>query len=168
MSSLGLTGINEVVMLTQDTITKLRAVQEKIRNEPRQFLMHSFFSTQLKNDINGVSWRDYIVEGKYHSNINSLIKIPNCGTAACIAGWVVTISMGVNPDKAANSEVCTLSSTAVKAAGILNLKEEEVDRLFYFSQWPKRFRKFDDEGTEEFAQQAIKRIDHFIETDGKE
>jgi hypothetical protein len=120
----------------------LRRIQKRILKEPRQFAMSWLFRSQ-----EDVTW-----------------KIPNCGTAACIAGWCGSVISGNNPK--------TISSIglygAPQASKDLKLTYAQGGRLFYLSGWPDKFRKVHQEGTAAFARQAARRIEHFIKTKGME
>lgn len=88
------------------------------------------------------------------------VTIPNCGTAACIAGWALCLSQKINPIalrfKGGNQRI------------ILGLEDNEIVRLQWFSEWPSKFQKHTKEGTPAFARQAVARIEHFIKTKGAE
>lgn len=82
------------------------------------------------------------------SDVNDL-----CGTTHCIAGWAQVLS----PEHQ--------SSTALlDGQKALGLDFVQADRLFYASRWPIRFWK----GFQPSVENAIARIDHFIETGGAE
>ncbi len=134
-------------------IPLLRRIQKRILKEPRQFQMDNWFN-------------------------HSPSVYPNCGTAACIAGWAVTMSMKKgNPKK-----ICQLLTGALttdwtdndkitrKAMKFLQLDTPEAaKRLFIQSRWPSVFRFHpSSEGTPEYAANAVARIDHFIATNGAE
>lgn len=118
----------------------LRRIQKQILKEPRQFQMWDVFSDHADD-----------------------FAIPNCGTAACIAGWAITITSKTNPAKAAN-----IINSYRKAGTELGLEEWQADMLFNFGRWPAQFQKTSREGTRAFARQAVRRIDHFIKTKGAE
>lgn len=128
------------------SIKRLREIKAQILAEPRQFLMHSYFTESL--------------------NIQK--PIPNCGTAACIAGWAISKAFTRNPD------VAKSLAGGIEKEGIANnyllLNEAQGKRLFHMSRWPDKFTKIGDEreGSPSFAKQAAARIDHFIRTHGSE
>jgi len=95
--------------------------------------------------------------------------IPNCGTAACIAGWAVALHKKLNPAKA--SQFSGPWDVALKVLRLNNCNDG--GRLFHIDNWPEQFydeynnamRAKDAKG---MAVAASKRIDHFIATKGKE
>lgn len=123
----------------------LQKVKEKILEEPLQFAMEEYFTPEV-----------YGMDAPRE-------KIPNCGTAACIAGWVLTLHTGKNPRELWLADI-PISS---RAARLLGLTWEEGDRLFILSGWPfsfgKRYRNA--KTPQEQAQIAAERIEHFIETE---
>lgn len=126
-------------------IELLEKVKPSLRKEPRQFNMNRFF----------------------YSNPNS--NIPNCGTSACIAGHTIAVYNNVNlkeareklNDRNENNLYDSCEDLAIK---LLDLTEEQADRLFFFNKWPLQFQKNHPNNVE----QACARIDHFIKTEGKE
>lgn len=80
-----------------------------------------------------------------------------CGTVACISGWAAHLSG--HPNESASGEI------------FLELSEEQGEGLFYISDWPGDLI-FEIRGlnprTPEYAAVVAKRIDRFIETEGKE
>ena len=90
----------------------LRRIQKQILKEPRQFDMIGLFNTTLP-------W-----------------KIPNCGTAACIAGWALCLSKHVTPEIADRSGLATL----INAQRLLRLRQSEATRLFFLEGWPEKFQ----------------------------
>lgn len=124
-------------------IKLLRRIQKQILKEPRQFQMGSYYARRLP----GVE------------------LIPNCGTACCVAGWAVSLTMTCTPAEAARKSPKPLHP---RAAVTLGLTSEEASRLFYMDGWPMNFRILAAEGTLEFAANAVARIDHFIKTKGAE
>jgi hypothetical protein len=137
-------------------IKLLRKIQKRILEEPAQFQMDSWF-------------------------LNNPNMIPNCGTAACIGGWAVTLG---KRRKRPSTIACKLASCAPhetfrvhhENAVLMNseinkylrLDDEQRKRLTDFSYWPEKYRKLKSEGSSEYAKQAAERIDHFIKTNGEE
>lgn len=132
----------------------LRAIQRQIAKEPRQFIMSSWFK---KDD-----------------------SYPNCGTAACVAGWAIAVSRKKTPLQAAISLSPGFSASeylspqsvvriSPRAGRLLGLDQDQRDRLFIMDNWPRQFR-FENWCTmpESRARLAISRIDHFIKTNGAE
>lgn len=102
-------------------------------------------------------------------------RIPNCGTAACIGGWVIALSHRLKPKIASQAVTHLLIHPANKAKEILQITPIQADRLFLASLWPESFQNpskfvpFDDAGTpNQNAKLAARRIEHFIRTGGKE
>ena len=126
-------------------VTLLRKVAAKILEEPKQFDMSWWF---LAGRAPGI--------------------IPNCGTAACIAGWGIAIDRKISHEMArrmaANHNV---SHEASKAFG---LHDRQADCLFSVSRWPERFRKQYKKRVSPLAKAkvAVARIEHFIKTEGRE
>lgn len=124
----------------------LRRIQKQILKEPRQFEMWGYFPLTL----------------------DTTEKIPNCGTAACIAGWSICLTEKINPAVARDkSNRWNVWRRAKKALGI---KEMQANSLFYDDNWPDNFKDgFKNSNTaRKKARIAAKRIDHFISTNGEE
>lgn len=86
-----------------------------------------------------------------------------CGTACCIGGWTIQLC---------RSCVCSYE-VGQEAARLLDLDYDisghgAANRLFAFTLWPAQFKVWEVEGTPEFAEQAVRRIHHFIQTEGRE
>lgn len=134
----------------------------------------------------------YWFDGRPCSNGNPR---PNCGTAACIAGWALSIDFKQNPLQTAREfkptfkvvetpsypfwklyESETIVSTghgyiiASRAEEVLSLSQDEGDRLFVVSNWPMSFRNQMDDARDALqkASVAYHRINHFIKTNGAE
>jgi len=131
----------------------LRA-KKAILKEPKQFTMGAWFT-------------------KYPEERESSFEytIPNCGTAACIAGWVITLSKeNQNPLRAREAIVDQFKSTRVYvdeetlACRILGLPRYKAMSLFYVANWPNELiEKWEvADSPEERAQIAAERIDQFI------
>lgn len=105
---------------------------------------------------------------KHDPDLDNLDNLaPPCGTVACIAG---TICLLKNPDIKID-DVRTTLNIMKQAAGFAGLNNFQCERLFYASAWPSRFRNeldWRDPGTKEYAEVTARRIDHFIETEGRE
>jgi len=89
---------------------------------------------------------------------------PECGTVACIAGWAVILSQGI-PQRA---DVPMPSIGRLEGMVALGISDEQAQRLFYTEPWPKQFAEYDRDQTLKAARIAVKRIEHFIRTKGKE
>lgn len=128
-------------------IKLLRRIQKKILAEPRQFQMARLFAETI-----------------YRKSGKKSPSIPNCGTAACIAGWAVCFGKRKNPRACENGGAWLGDS--VYAREMIELTESQKERLFFSHNWPLKFQKIEDAGTVAFARQAAKRIDFFIKTNG--
>jgi hypothetical protein len=115
----------------------LLKVKEQILREPRQFQMDAFFTA-----------RD--------------ADTPNCGTAACIAGWAIAIHLAKQPSRARRELVGDYATYASEILG------HNADRLFYLDEWPDHLyeRWLKSESTDECAQIAAEAIDDFIAHNG--
>lgn len=134
-------------------VRRLRAIQRQIAKEPAQFIMSRWFRKG--------------------------VEFPNCGTAACISGWAVSLNQKANPlqtaikldpdfqrEGALSSRLhCQMPR---KAGRLLGLNRKQCQRLFFLTEWPCKFQFSDWRCAETRAELAIARIDHFIKTNGKE
>jgi hypothetical protein len=149
-----------IVGLENLNIPLLRKIQRRIKREPRQFMMSHFF-------------------------LDNPEEIPNCGTAACIAGWAATLSRKANPARV-NHQIKEVTSrinshypdsssmTEAVAAEKLGLHRDIARRLFYTNHWPNKFESAWAEASydgpnhvplyAERAEIACQRIDYFIKT----
>lgn len=95
--------------------------------------------------------------------VNAPKKIPNCGTAGCIAGWTIAIARGVTP-----SNVYDGGRDA--AERYLGLEPFGGHSLFFVCYWSFDFRlrygKTKPQ-TKARARVIADRIEKFIETKGK-
>lgn len=130
----------------------LLKVKEKILQEPKQFLMRTWYSSVLSENPETLVLQNGVIKRK--------VKIPNCGTAACIAGWAACI---LNKKKPSEASLVILPSEEDFGISI-----SSYYKLTRFQAWPLKFQKHRKEGTVPFAKQAAARIDHFIATEGKE
>ncbi len=114
-------------------VEKLREVQENIRNHPKHFDMGYWYLNEIK--------------GLISETPESKEKMLECGTAACIAGW---LCIGENL-----SDGTDIAARAKEIVG--------CDTYFLFNDyfWPEQFLPVTPES-------AIARIDHFIATEGRE
>ena len=108
-----------------------------------------------------------------------VLQIPPCKTQACIAGETVLAKRLVKIDKVNGGFLFPKGEFRIadKAAALLNLSNEQADRLFYTKSirynggcWPAQFDKAYKEALTplERAKVAAARIDHFIATNGAE
>lgn len=88
-----------------------------------------------------------------------------CGSTACICGWAAVLADGKRkPAEISRSRACD---------GTKDLDIRGTSKLFYASDWPKEFYRAYAEARrvknhEAAALIAAARIDHFIETEGRE
>lgn len=124
----------------------LRKVKRQILKEPKQFVMEGFF-VEAGSDVTPK-------------------KIPNCGTAACICGWAISLKNAVTPAEAN----CQSVNEWTDGEDALQLTREQADRLFAHFDWPERFflRYRNAKSFKARAEAAADRIEHFIKTDGAE
>lgn len=121
----------------------LRKVQEKILAEPTALDMDDF--------------------------VYPFTRTP-CGTVACIAGWVCALSDAhpIHQDEFYDNVAERLIASPMPRQGS---DFTNCDRLFYVGGWPDDFIRslaVCRQGTSEYAAVVAKRIDRFIETEGKE
>lgn len=125
-------------------IKLLKQIKRKILAEPKQFYMHAFYS-----------------------QLNGTREVPNCGTAACIAGWAVALSEHITPKQAKKNYLIPI----FKADSLLEISNEQSLKLFYINNWPKDLGEAYHENDNYPTIQAIcaaERIDRFIASNGKE
>jgi hypothetical protein len=117
----------------------LRKVKKHILEEPRRFFMSSLLERGTPGQV------------KRLDDIER--PLPDCGTAACIAGWT-----------------CVLADTPIidrtYAEKVLGISVVQGDKLFFIGGWPELYqRKWD--ATKDISRRAQigkNRIDHFIKT----
>ena len=128
---------------------KLLAAKANILKHPSQFVMHSYFS-----------------------KLNSLEKpATGCGTASCIAGWVIANEYKDKTLKeVASDDWRILIEPSHRAVQILDINYPESYRLFNLSNWPAEFQEAWDAAktAKQKAKVAAERIDFFIKTNGKD
>src|SRR5207249_11499573 len=90
----------------------LLKVKEQILKEPRQFVIRAWYSKH-PIDKDGSLWVG--------------VEVPNCGTAACIAGWAIALYDKTSPLHAVGGHQT--------AAEYLDLHYNEAGELFYHEQW---------------------------------
>ena len=97
-----------------------------------------------------------------HFDMNSFGEKGNCGTSYCIAGKALQLKgyeLGEGDFYSPKGKRVRIEDTA---ASLLGLTLDEASRLFYQSNWPPEFRG------DRTPQEAVRRIEHFIETEGQE
>lgn len=126
----------------------LLEVQKHILEEPRRLVMS----------------RLAVKKGEVCSAPDMPKSFAKCGTAACIAGWILILS-GNKPFT--ETEDGNGSETAER---LLRLPTDSADRLFHVFMWPERFKhEYNSAKTPaKRASVAANRIDHFIKTKGAE
>jgi len=119
-------------------VTKLRAIQKAIREEPRKLQMEEWFIDASK--------------------ISVLTDRPPCGTAACIAGLACILDEG-EFTRDFGGETPSL------ARDILDLTEGQSNRLFFTASWPMHIEQAykNADSPEERAEAACAAIDWLIE-----
>lgn len=125
----------------------LRRVKRAILDEPGQFVMDAFFTTDTTSE--------------YTSDLPRK-TIPNCETAACIGGWALAIS-GKQTPQACSNDGDTMDYSS-EAARVLDLDYGQGARLFYVERWPQVFQDqwIRTETLKGRARMAARRIEHFI------
>lgn len=124
----------------------LQRVKRKILSEPKQFVMGHWFIDDL-SEANGDS-----------SDLPRK-TIPNCGTAACIAGWTIALGSKQKPSKARDHG----KYPSDEAATLLGIDPNGQDDLFGLSGWGS-FREpwYKAKTFKGRAKVAARRIDAFI------
>lgn len=111
--------------------------------------------SHIKQDPKSVNMPYWIENYPKHSGL----KVPKCGTVACIGGWAELLS-GMNPAE----------GEAARLLGIEHVPGA-ANRLFLEHRWPYKFRSLLDKHepqTKAYAKVVSDRIDHFIATKGAE
>jgi len=132
----------------------LKRVRDRIKLRPQQFDMTDWFSPSTNAD-----------------------QTPShCGTAACIAGWAMTLHQRTTPEKCQAPDSLTFEEYGRQ---ILDLTFHEGQSLFYVGEWPnpysQQFAAIRDklrdgdkltpkQADRLFAKIAVERINHFIKT----
>jgi hypothetical protein len=128
----------------------LRKIQKHITEEPRRLQMGGV----IEHMNPGVEFCEH----------RAKFVVPKCGTVACIAGWAFILSGEGEVESDRQGYVM------LRAEELLGLTSGEGDRLFLEDWWPDLYleRWEAAETAQERARIAVKRIDHFIKTDGAE
>ena len=127
----------------------LRRAQAAILAEPKQFLMEDYFTCK-PSDV--------------HPRLR---RIPNCGTAGCIAGHVLALMEGWDLNTAELR--ASAAETLQRATHALDLTTLQAYQLFFTTYWPERFLKhyLQAGSMRAKAQAASDYIDYFIKTTAK-
>jgi len=106
---------------------------------------------------------------EYFTNVDSKLgPASHCGTAACIAGWGITLSRTKSKKPKDGLDYANDSIVDVHALGkrVFELTEPQADRLFFVDDWPVKF--YDAYKLSLTAKDAAKaahdRIHYFIRT----
>lgn len=138
----------------------LEQVKQAILAEPLQFQMGDWFTDRLS--------RFSILTRKHYDMLDAAREtIPNCGTAACIAGHTLVVIYKMNPKEA--KRIPLVHSVGAEARRLLDIKISS-DTLFLLDCWPSELKQayITAPTPEEQAQIAAKRIDLFIQTNGEQ
>lgn len=135
----------------------LLKIADKIVKHPDGFYMEYFFGVRIPKT-------GYIKRLLDNSDIK-LKLLTRCNTVACIGGTAILLT---------NREVELQSKNAiVLSSEILDLDCEQARKLFLLERWPRVFKNdyinaisVNDYMTA--AEVAVKRIHHFINTNGEE
>ena len=137
----------------------LRKVEKRILAEPRRFDMMTFGDKLDKEAIEALGE-----------------EAPPCGTVACIAGhvdWMThprLFAASVAIDRFARDDSIVERAAKELGLGFDPSQDTNAGRLFFDDEWPKKFQAaFSKAKTPlQRAKVAVKRIEHFIKTNGKE
>ena len=137
----------------------LREVEKRILAEPRRFDMMTFGTKLNKRTIRAL--------GK---------QAPPCGTVACIAGhvdWMThprLFAASVAIDRFARDDSIVERAAKELGLGFELSQDTYAGRLFFDNEWPEKFQAALAEAKTPLqrAEVAVKRIEHFIKTNGKE
>lgn len=82
--------------------------------------------------------------------------VPSCGTVGCLAGWAA--HLGNQPIRAYEGGRLALE-----------LDHSQARRLFYLDKWPEEFELayYNARSHDKRVKITVKRIEHFIETEGR-
>jgi hypothetical protein len=101
--------------------------------------------------------------------LHSNFQVAQCGTTGCIAGWAIA---GGDLEKLRKRREATGAGHQVRerAKKLLDITEAQADRLFHVYAWPPSLKWSYDSATtwRMRAKITARRIDHFINTGGKE
>jgi hypothetical protein len=151
-------------------IKLLEQIRDTIKERPKQFLMKSWFGNYCEADL----------------------LASHCGTAACIAGWAITLADSynnqfdggkltkfTNPQEASRQVKYNRIVPSSRASMLLEISQLQADKLFLAHNWPQPFwNKWNELEIESLglpmlareeiqvrmANLAVERIDHFIAT----
>lgn len=130
-------------------IKLLKRVRDRIAARPRQFVMRRLFDDRTESDH----------------------KPSHCGTACCILGWGIVLQ---DSEKRSPKEFAQLFElhelSYFSTRNVFGISWAEGDKLVWADNWPEPFRtQFSKAKTDaQHARIAVRRINHFIKTKGKE
>jgi hypothetical protein len=146
----------------------LRQIQKYILAEPKRFYLGSWGGSILPDVV------DSLMDNEDSFSRTMLEQRPPCGALGCIAGTACILTGAIKP-KLGSKIFFFPESTAHKARRLLGIDAAAAERLFYLSEWgydgwPRKFeRAYERCRTPRGrASVAVRRIDHFIKTKGKE
>jgi hypothetical protein len=146
-------------------IEKLRQLQKFLLEKPERFTMSEGVRVFVaRPELWGEGKEDFL-------QCYDLLEFPSCNTAACLAGEAVLMEDGFPTETPG-----WFTSVLPRAVEILGLDDVQSERLFYLwsrdedHYWPTKFKsEYEAAKTPlERVNVAIARIDHFIETEGRE
>lgn len=128
--------------LKEPAIKLLRKVKRHILEEPRRFKMYCTITQGIPN------------KGYYNADDNkSEVRFPSCGTAACIAGWIVILT---------DDKDWRPIGVLRRAQIILGLGPDQASTLFYPHDWYYKHEYFKARSQKARARIAAKEIERFI------
>lgn len=131
----------------------LRKVEKHILEEPKRLYMSK--------------WIRRVKQHELLDQAGNPREYASCGTAACIAGWAVILNN--EPFDEREPDFFNPSPIFEKARTILQLTEPEAIRLFEPLHWPTQFYVgLADDGSKIAAETTVRRIEHFIDTEGQD
>lgn len=146
-------------MLTEEGKRKLLRVADHIEAVPNRFTMSSFLTT--RNTLRGEVCDEYRGGDPF--------PFAECGTAACIAGWVTLLD---GKDRT-TIQPLDIEDYAVKALTGIDSSEDDyynddIYRLFWF-KWPIAWKDAYEDCTtpEQAAKLAARLVRGFVANDGK-
>ena len=156
---------------TQQTIEKLRKLQRYIQEEPRRFNL-KYWGMSCNPDNYGTL---EVEEGDEDFTETLEKQRPPCGTIGCLAGSICIIEGLIRPRFIENVSIYKFPYDTSKLAEVaLGISEKDADKLFLCKSWFDSKFGWPDEfaeelelyspGSKEYADVAVRRIDHYIET----
>ena len=147
-------------------IKLLRQIQKYILAEPRRFQMVEWILRRIKGE-----WYLNDRTRTFNGDEEELPRrIPPCNTASCIAGTAVLLGAPRQQTKLTGDQLRMLASKLLQLEDDMRVDytQSPAGRLYFMRFWPGKFQTAARPGTKAFAENACKRIDHFIATEGRE